>query len=147
MDIIDIPTLKEFVKDVVIGLEEPVMIVGETGCGKSEGIAQAVEEADAILCDIRLGQYDSVDMRGFPGVDKTTGLTVWHAPSTLPFVGNDLFPDDKTIVLFLDELTSATPSGASASTSSNPTCGSSRRATEPRTRASSTACPSRSPTA
>ena len=109
MDIIDIPTLKEFVKDVVIGLEEPVMIVGETGCGKSEGIAQAVEEADAILCDIRLGQYDSVDMRGFPGVDKTTGLTVWHAPSTLPFVGNDLFPDDKTIVLFLDELTSATP--------------------------------------
>lgn len=41
------------------------------GCvvGKSEGIAQLAAENDAVLCDIRLSQYDSVDLRGFPGVD------------------------------------------------------------------------------
>ena len=107
MDIIDIAQLKLVVKDICIGLEETVMIEGESGCGKSEGIAQAAEEAGAHLVDVRLGQYDSVDMRGFPGVDKGTGQTTWYPPSTLPFVGNDAFPDDKPILLFFDELTSA----------------------------------------
>ena len=109
MQTIDINQLKTIVKDVVIDLEEPVMIEGGTGIGKSEAIAQACAENDAIIVDVRLGQYDSVDLRGFPGVDKATGQTVWYAPKTLPFVGNDEFPDDKIIVLFLDELTSATP--------------------------------------
>ena len=61
------------------------------------------------VCDVRLAQYESVDLRGFPGVHKTTGFTVWHAPSTLPFIGNDDFPDNKIILLFLDEITSANP--------------------------------------
>jgi hypothetical protein len=110
MMVIDIPTLKQVVKEVVIRLNEPVMIEGQSGAGKSEAIAQATEEAGAVLCDIRLGQYDSVDMRGFPGVDQENELTRWFAPSTMPFIGNDKFPDDKPIVLFLDEITSASTS-------------------------------------
>lgn len=126
MHVIDIPTMKGIVRDVVVELNEPVMIVGQFGAGKTEGIEQAVEELDtelaasprefsgvicsgAVLCDIRLGQYDSVDMRGFPGVDRETGMTLWHPPSTLPNIGNPNFPDDKLIILALDELTSATP--------------------------------------
>lgn len=61
------------------------------------------------ICDVRLAQYESVDLRGFPGVNKLTNSTVWYPPSTLPFIGNALFPKDKVIILFLDELTSAAP--------------------------------------
>ena len=106
---IDAKELKAIVKDIVIDLEEQVMVEGPTGIGKSEAIAQAIEEAGGVMVDIRLGQYDSVDMRGFPGVDKATGQTIWHSPSTMPFIGNNRFPDDKPVVIFFDEVTSATP--------------------------------------
>ena len=112
---------------VAIKLNEPIMIVGRLGSAKSavtNGVARALDNKlvlddllgddntyeGCVVCDIRLGQYESVDLRGFPGVNKATGFTVWHAPSTMPFVGNDDFPDDKIILLFLDELTSAQPS-------------------------------------
>jgi len=107
-DTINAIELKQLVKWNVIRLEEVIAIEGPSGCGKSEVIAQAVEEADAMLCDIRLGQYDSVDLRGIPDTNKKTGQTVWYPPSTMPFIGNDAFPDDKIIVIFLDELGSAT---------------------------------------
>jgi hypothetical protein len=70
---------------------------------------RTVRLTGCVICDVRLSQYESVDLRGFPGVDRQTGFTVWHAPSTLPFVGNNDWPDDKIIILFLDEITSATP--------------------------------------
>lgn len=63
----------------------------------------------AIMLDTRLSQYDSVDLRGFPGIDDDTKTTVWHVPATLPFEGNALFDglDDWIILLFLDEANSA----------------------------------------
>ena len=70
---------------------------------------QTVTMDGCVICDVRLSQYESVDLRGFPGVNKKTGFTVWHAPSTLPLVGNNEWPDDKLIILFLDEITSAQP--------------------------------------
>lgn len=110
METINMDELQRLIQEVVINLDEPIMVVGEAGCGKSVATAEAIEKAGAIQCDIRLGQYDSVDLRGFPGVDRETSHTVWHAPSTMPFIGNDLFPDDRIIVLTLDEATSgATP--------------------------------------
>ncbi len=134
----------DFIKHVAIKLNQPVMVRGRFGIGKSaitnrvqkdldqpEALAALLGEANkyelpfvndngeletrtitldgCVICDVRLSQYESVDLRGFPGVDKQTGFTVWHAPSTLPFVGNADWPDDKIIILFLDELTSATP--------------------------------------
>ncbi len=133
-----------FVQHVAIKLNQPVIIRGRFGIGKSaitntvqrlldnKAAVEAllgdankfikyvvnddgeVEEREVtlkgcVICDVRLSQYESVDLRGFPGVNKQTGFTVWHAPSTLPFVGNDEWPDDKIIILFLDEITSATP--------------------------------------
>ena len=125
MQKIDIPTMKNLIKQACIKLDEPLFFRGQFGGGKTEGAEQAVLELDepeamaallgpdtpyigCVQCDIRLGQYDSVDMRGFPGVDRATGLTVWHAPSTMPFIGNDAWPDNKIILLTLDEITSAT---------------------------------------
>ena len=134
----------KFIQHVAIKLNQPTMIVGRMGTGKStitnavqrllnstaaikallgennkvtkystnadgEIVSKEITLKGCVICDVRLSQYESVDLRGFPGVNKQTGFTVWHAPSTLPFVGNDEWPDDKIIILFLDEFTSATP--------------------------------------
>lgn len=109
-EIIDTEQLQEIVKHTVMRLDEPVMIHGRSGYGKSAVINQVAEEMGAVLVDCRLGQYETVDLRGSLGVGRegvTKGMTVWYPPSTLPFIGNDAFPDDVPIILFLDELTSA----------------------------------------
>lgn len=89
---------------------DPVFIWGLMGVGKSELIAQLCAKHEGVLVDVRLSQYDSVDLRGFPGVEPGTDQTVWYAPSTLPFKGNPRFDEDsgKPIFLFFDEANSAT---------------------------------------
>jgi hypothetical protein len=121
-----ISQIKTMVKEVVIRMDKPVLIRGRFGIGKSQGVAQAIDELDdpkalkallgkdcpytgTVMVDVRLSQYDSVDLRGFPQADKKTGNAVWYPPATLPFVGNDLFPDDKLVVVFLDEAPDAQP--------------------------------------
>jgi hypothetical protein len=109
-EIIDTEQLLEVLQHNVLRLNEPVIIHGRAGYGKSEVIASGCEKFGAIMVDVRLGQYETVDLRGGLGVGKdglTKGHTVWYPPSTLPFIGNDAFPDDVPIVLFLDELSSA----------------------------------------
>lgn len=123
MTIADMVTLLE---NVALGMQEPVMVWGPPGAGKSEAIAQLVLQSRwqrvkgllkrltgdkgefGQLVDVRLSQYDSVDLRGIPVPESETGLTVWHAPSTLPFKGNPRFDESvPLIVLFLDELPNA----------------------------------------
>lgn len=93
------------IEEIVVRLNEPVMIVGTFGGGKTEIGYQTTIRNNWQMCDIRLGQYQSVDLHGFP--DKENGWMTWCPPRTLPFVGNDNFPDDKTILLVFDEITSA----------------------------------------
>lgn len=102
---------KLFLQHIAITLRQPVFVWGQPGAAKSEGIQQLTLDNNAYGIDVRLSQYDSVDVRGIPSPDAATRTTVWYAPSTLPFVGND-FPTDRLIILFLDELNSATPSVA-----------------------------------
>lgn len=125
MHSVTIPTAKEIVRHVVFEQNEPVFFWGGFGIGKSQMMEQSTKEltfrlndegvwefdkrAKPVLIDIRLSQYDSVDLRGFPGVDAATNLTVWHAPSTLPFMGNANYPDDVPIILFFDEANAASP--------------------------------------
>lgn len=121
---LSISQIKTTVKEVVIRLNKPINIVGGFGIGKSQGVEQAVNELDdpkalqallgkdcpytgTMLVEIRLSQYDSVDFRGFPQADKKTGTAVWYPPGTMPFIGNDAFPDDKLIVMFFDEAADA----------------------------------------
>ncbi len=108
MHIVTIDGMKDLVRHIAVRHDHPLMIWGGFGIGKSEGVAQIARDLDAVLCDVRLSQYDSVDLRGVPLADRETQSTRWLQPEALPFVGNDLFPDDKIIVLFLDEMTSAT---------------------------------------
>jgi hypothetical protein len=108
---INVAKVQEMAQFVAIDNNEPLMIWGQPGGGKSEVIQQLADKNKATLVDIRLSQYDSVDLRGIP-VAQDKGLTVWHAPATLPFEGNPAFSGKGRIVLFLDEINSATPSVA-----------------------------------
>lgn len=107
---LNISKVQALLQAVAIGQHEPVMLWGQPGAGKSEAVQQLALANNAELVDIRLSQYDSVDLRGIPVPQD--GFTVWHAPSTLPFIGNPSFPDDRLILLFLDEINAAAPSVA-----------------------------------
>lgn len=93
----------------LFGNDAPLILYkGKASLERARARAAAGEKG-VIFCDTRLSQYDSVDLRGFPGVDEATGTTVWHPPATLPFEDNNQFDglDDWLIVLFLDEANSA----------------------------------------
>lgn len=113
MQTISIPDFKDMIAHVGVRQREPIMAWGKPGVGKSDAVRQAAKDHGAALVDIRLSQYDSVDLRGIPV--PHAGMTVWHAPITLPFKGNAEFEkldSDKPIFLFLDEINSAAPSVA-----------------------------------
>lgn len=128
MQVISIPDFCDAIHYVAYLQREPIMAWGKPGVGKSEGVRTAIRRilemlgityigkhftanGCARLVDIRLSQYDSVDLRGIPVPDQ--GMTVWNAPITLPFKGNSRFVEDDTpIFLFLDEINSAAQSVA-----------------------------------
>ena len=110
MQVIDMATMKEAIKQIVIRKNRPCIFIGPSGCGKTEGADQVWTEEDIFLARFLLGQYDSVDLKGTPWVRTRDGYqdTVWHPASTLPFEGNPAFPDDRIILLHFDEATSGT---------------------------------------
>lgn len=110
MHTITIPEAHKVINEVAFNLREPMMIWGQPGVGKSALIHQMAQEKDAHIIDLRLSQYDSVDLRGIPSTDPKSKVTIWNMPATLPFQGNPMFEDiTKTIILFLDEINSAAP--------------------------------------
>lgn len=107
-----IPETKQFISHIAVAQRESVMLWGSPGVGKSEAVAQSCADHSGHLVDIRLSQYDSVDLRGIPTADN--GVTAWNVPATLPFTTNPHFDQhkDTPIFLFLDEINSAAPSVA-----------------------------------
>ena len=85
----------------------PLFLWGSPGIGKSSLIHQYAQSIDAVMVDVRLAQFDPVDLRGLPS--PSGDATRWLAPAVLPFVGNPQFPTDRPIILFLDELAQASP--------------------------------------
>lgn len=81
---------------------------GPSGIGKTEVVYQMagilgkhVEDWDGVR-DVRLSQFEPVDFRGVPHVNKND-RTVWAIP--------DMWPNENTSgLIFLDEITSAPPS-------------------------------------
>lgn len=119
MHSISIKDMKHLIGINCLQMSEPQGFIGGAGCGKTAGIRQAAEEFDAFLHPVLLGQYETVDLKGTPWdgeifaedapAEAGAGWksTVWRPASTLPFIGNPLFPTDRKIILFLDEITSA----------------------------------------
>lgn len=111
MHMINANQLKQVVRHIVLGMNEPIMVVGQFGAGKTEVIREACEENGAMSHFVLLGQYDTVDLKGSPWVadiGNEFNATVWRPASTLPFKGNPNFPDDRPIVIVFDERTSST---------------------------------------
>ncbi len=109
MRTININDLKSLIRHIAIRMDEPVFIWGPPGVGKTQALAQVAYEEGMLHVDIRLAQYDAVDMRGLPTREAGNNSTVWLPPVTMPFEGNTLFPTDKLILLTLDEMNTAAP--------------------------------------
>ena len=83
----------------LIDANQPVMLHGSPGVGKSDIVRQIAKQRGIELIDLRLSQLDSVDLRGIPSVDTKKHTTSWNTPSFLPTDGKG--------ILFLDEINSA----------------------------------------
>lgn len=79
------------------------MLHGRPGVGKTEVIQQLAAEIEAELFDLRLTTIEPQDLRGLPFYDHETRKTVWYRPEDLPDTNGPA-------ILFLDELTAASPS-------------------------------------
>jgi len=79
------------------------MLHGRPGVGKTQVVTELATQIGARLFDIRLTTIEPQDLRGLPYYDHETAKTVWYRPEDLP--------DDprEPSVLFLDELTAASP--------------------------------------
>ncbi len=89
---------------------EPLFIWGQPGGGKTEAMSQLADKNNAYHVDVRLGQYDSVDLRGVPSLHMETKTTRWFKPATLPFRGNPDFESldqNRIIQLTFDEMNQA----------------------------------------
>ena len=121
---------KDIIKFIGIGLNKPVLLEGGPGIGKTQGVGQAVHEITAWpqwLLDRRpdlfnkpfkkhlmvshLGNYQGVEINGYPAPDHEQRLARWYMAEIVPFKENSLFDkyNDHLIVWFLDEALSCSP--------------------------------------
>lgn len=85
------------------GLTASWMLHGRPGIGKTEIVQDLATRAGALLFDLRLTTIEPQDLRGLPYYDHAAQRTVWYRPEDLP--DDPAYPS----VLFLDELTAASP--------------------------------------
>ena len=88
-----------------------VMLWGPPGIGKSQGVRQVASELEARtgarveVTDVRLALFSPIDLRGIPVPDAGRGLAVWLRPEVFAMDASA----DVVNILFLDEITAATP--------------------------------------
>jgi DNA polymerase III delta prime subunit len=85
------------------GLKMSYMLHGEPGVGKTHIVEALARDIGAHFYDVRLTTIDVSDLRGLPYYDHETKTTQWYRPEDLPR------EDEAPSILFLDELTSASP--------------------------------------
>ena len=84
------------------GLTASWMLHGRPGIGKTQMVEALARHVGGPLYDVRLTQIDPTDLRGLPYYDHERGRTRWYRPEDLP-------DGDAPAVLFLDEITAASP--------------------------------------
>lgn len=82
-------------------------ILSSPGMGKSDIVAQVVEEMNMRLIDERASTMGVEDWRGVPDIDRKKKRTIWYAPDFLPA------EEDEPTAVFMDEIT-ATPANCQA---------------------------------
>lgn len=109
------PKFQEVKASVMYALacDEPILVHGEPGIGKTEMMEQIAEELDRPLWLFNAELYDTMDAHGVPVPDLKAGVTKWMRPNTLPFAGNPTFINPKHAnraglpIVFFDELNRA----------------------------------------
>jgi hypothetical protein len=96
-------------------VDQPMLIFGAPGVGKSDQVRAAGDEDDLVI-DLRLNSLEAIDMRGLPIIKKDENKN----PVSVEWVRPEFLPGEKGIVvegrrytkgiLFLDELNTAQPS-------------------------------------
>jgi hypothetical protein len=86
----------------LISIQQPTMVWGGVGVGKSEMIHSVGKSLGYQVRDVRVALLDPVDLRGVPSVEG--GVTKWNPPIFLPT------EDEPKTLLFLDELPHGSPS-------------------------------------
>lgn len=94
-----ISNLKKAVK-LAYHANQPAMIWGKPGVGKSSIVSQVCAEEKVGFIDLRLSLLEPIDLRGLPTIEKK--VTTWSRPDFLPTSGKG--------ILFLDELVQSAPS-------------------------------------
>jgi MoxR-like ATPase len=89
-------------------VQRPIFLWGPPGIGKSEVVADIAEELGGLMIDLRMSQMEPTDIRGIPFYNKDLGKMDWAPPIELP--DQELADQYPIIVLFLDEMNSASPS-------------------------------------
>jgi energy-coupling factor transporter ATP-binding protein EcfA2 len=67
-----------------ISLQNPVMLWGPPGIGKSSLIHQIAKELKLGVIDLRLAQLEPTDLRGVPMPNRETGRADWYLPAFWP---------------------------------------------------------------
>jgi len=99
-----IELIKEFVKNInEKQLKIPVLLIGQTGIGKSWSMKELAKELGIDFVDLRLATQEVTDLIGYPRMIKREGkdpVTVWTKP--------EWFPDEGTRgILALEEVNRA----------------------------------------
>jgi hypothetical protein len=89
-------------------LDKPTLLLGRSGVGKSEVVADFADSLGADMFDVRLTLYDNVDLGGLPYFDPDVKTVLRGLPDMLPK------PSDRPSILFLDEINLALPSTQAA---------------------------------
>ena len=87
--------------------KRPLFIWGPPGIGKSEVVADVTKELGGHMIDLRMAQMEPTDIRGIPYFNKDLNKMDWAAPVDLP--DEELASKYPSVVLFLDEMNSASP--------------------------------------
>jgi hypothetical protein len=85
-----------------------LMTFGPAGCGKTEQAMQACEAAGYRYVYLNLSVLEAPDLLGLPMIDEAT-KTATYAPPTLIPLFNEKGPNEKAIVLLVDEVDKAKP--------------------------------------
>jgi len=92
------PSLATRMLDVLLDADQPTMIWGAPGIGKSQLVKQIADRRGMKLIDVRLSLLSDVDLRGIPYTNN--GRTEWAPPAFLPRTNGDT-------ILFFDEMNRA----------------------------------------
>ena len=87
--------------------KRPVFIWGPPGIGKSDVVAELAKEMGGACIDLRMAQMEPTDIRGIPYFNKDINKMDWAPPIDLPDA--DFASQYPIVVLFLDEMNSASP--------------------------------------